>query len=105
MNTEQAIEYTIKALESKESGMPDFMAPYKIQLIQALKDKKFLNEKYRKSMALALFSYSMHLGPDTFVATGDAVVELGVEVEFMEYTNHFKKVTFTERIMEVLYGK
>lgn len=105
MNTEQAIEYTIKALTGEKSGVPDNMADIKNEVISRLKDRRFLNEIHRKSVALSLFTQAMYEGEESFIDTEKAVAELGVEHEFRVYAEDFRLHAFTSKLKEVLFGE
>lgn len=81
------------------------MADIKDEVLSRLKDRRFLNEIHRKSVALSLFTHSMYTGPESFAATEGAVAELGVELEFRQYADSFKLHSFTQKLKDILFGK
>jgi hypothetical protein len=102
MNTQQATEYAIKAIGWMRDEVTAYMAEEKAQTIERLQNRDFLGEYHRRLIALCLFVYSMYNGPGTFTNTVDAVEVLGVDTEFIFYSNRFKTYQTKETIKETL---
>lgn len=105
MNTQEAVEYTIKVMSDPASLIPADMSEIISIITSKLNNNEYLNELDRKGVALALFGYSMTKGPDVFDEITKIVELLGVGLEFSNYCVEFKSMSFYYKLREVLHGK
>ena len=90
MNTNEAIDFTMKALEWRERQDPGRLTKEINETMERLINKEMLEKKHRILIGFCLFTYSMELGPSSFNDVASAGAELGVGPDIEYYADDYR---------------